>query len=151
MADPIQRGGVWWTQREDGSWLRWDESSTSWQPSADPPPPEQAGLPPVPPMPAGTGGYPATALGGPAVIPNYLVWAILVTIFCFLPTGIVAIVFASQVDSKLAAGDRAGALDSSNKARTWVIISAIAGLALGFAVCGLVTTTQNVHVDLINP
>ena len=100
-------------------------------------------------MPTGTGGYPAP-VGGPAVIPNYLVWAILVTIFCFLPTGIVAIVFASQVDGKLAAGDRAGALDSSNKARTWIIISAIVGLALGFAVCGILTTAPRFDVH-INP
>ena len=151
MADPIQRGGVWWTQREDGSWLRWDESSTSWQPSPDPPPPEAAGLPPVPPMPTGTGGYPVT-WGGPAAIPNYLVWAILVTIFCFLPTGIVAIVFASQVDSKLAAGDRAGALDSSNKARMWVIISAVAGIALGIVLAIVFAATTTVtHVDVNFP
>ena len=143
MADPIQRGGVWWTQREDGSWLRWDESSTSWQPSANPPPPEQAGLPPVPPMPAGTGGYPAPA-GGPAVIPNYLVWAILVTIFCFLPTGIAAIVFASQVGTKLAAGDRAGAIESSNKAKMWCIISAVVGavfVVIGIAIAASTSTT----------
>ena len=151
MADPIQRGGVWWTQREDGSWLRWDESSTSWQPSPDPPPPEAAGLPPVPPMPTGTGGYPAM-WGGPAAIPNDLVWALLVTIFCFLPTGIVAIVFASQVDSKLAAGDRAGALDSSNKARMWVIISAVAGIALGIVLAIVFAATTTVtHVDVNFP
>jgi len=101
-------------------------------------------------MPAGTGGYPTPA-GGPAVIPNYLVWAILVTIFCFLPTGIVAIVFSSQVDTKLAAGDRAGALDSSNKARMWVIISVVAGIALGIIVFSLIATTTVTHVDVNFP
>ena len=55
-------------------------------------------------MPVGTSGYPATPIGAQTPIPNYLVWSILVTIFCFLPTGIAAIVFSTQVDSKLAAG-----------------------------------------------
>jgi hypothetical protein len=58
------------------------------------------------------------------------VWAILVTLFCFLPTGIVAIVFASQVNTKLAAGDVAGAVESSNKAKMWTIISAVVGLVV---------------------
>jgi hypothetical protein len=149
VADPIQRGGEWWTQRDDGSWLRWDESSKSWQPSADPPPPEGAGLPPVPPMPTGTGGYPMTPIGAQATIPNYMIAAILVTIFCFLPTGIAAIVFASQVDTKLAAGDRAGALEASNKAKTWVIVSVVAGIVLGIGVFAIAfSDASSVHVDL---
>ena len=41
---------------------------------------------------------------------NYLVWAILTTLFCCLPLGIVSIVFAAQVDGKLASGDYAGAV-----------------------------------------
>ena len=43
-------------------------------------------------------------------VPNHLVWAILSTLFCCLPLGIVSIVFAAQVNGKLAAGDVAGAL-----------------------------------------
>ena len=54
-----------------------------------------------------------------ANIPNYLVQAILVTIFCCLPFGIVAIVFAAQVNGKIQAGDIAGAQDSSSKAKMW--------------------------------
>jgi len=42
------------------------------------------------------------------------VQAILCTLFCCLPFGIVAIVFAAQVDGKLAAGDYNGAVYSSN-------------------------------------
>ncbi len=37
--------------------------------------------------------------------PNYLVWAILCTIFCCLPLGIASIVFAAQVNGKYAGGD----------------------------------------------
>ncbi len=52
-------------------------------------------------------------------VPNYLVYAILCTVFCCLPLGIVAIVFAAQVNGKLAAGDYQGAVSYSDSARTW--------------------------------
>lgn len=59
-------------------------------------------------------------------VPNYLVWAILITVAslclcCIVGTipGIVAIVFASQVNSKLSAGDRAGAEQASKNAKLW--------------------------------
>jgi len=61
-------------------------------------------------------------------IPNYLVQSILVTIFCCLPFGIPAIVYASQVNGKLLAGDISGAQDSSDKARMWCWIALIVGL-----------------------
>lgn len=62
-------------------------------------------------------------------VPNYLVQAILVTVFCCLPFGIVSIVFAAQVNGKLSSGDYAGAQDMSNKARTWAWVSFWLGLA----------------------
>jgi hypothetical protein len=65
--------------------------------------------------------------------PNYLVWAILSTLFCCLPLGIASIVFAAQVNSKFAAGDVAGAQASSRKAKNFAIWSA----AIGFVVVGL--------------
>jgi hypothetical protein len=61
-------------------------------------------------------------------IPNHLVWAILATLFCCLPGGIVSIVYAAQVNGKIAAGDIAGARDSSDKAKKWAMWSAIAGV-----------------------
>lgn len=64
-------------------------------------------------------------------IPNYMVPAILSTICCCLPFGIVAIIFAAQVNSRLAVGDRAGALEASNKAKLFTWISVIAGLLGG--------------------
>jgi predicted secreted protein len=60
--------------------------------------------------------------------PNYLVWAILTTLFCCLPLGIPSIVFAAQVNSKYANGDVAGAMASSEKAKKFAIWSAIAGV-----------------------
>ena len=61
-------------------------------------------------------------------VPNYLVQAILTTIFCCLPLGIVSIVYAAQVNGKVLAGDRAGALESSRNARMWAWISFGSGL-----------------------
>ena len=83
--------------------------------STPPPPP-----PPPPPSPYGAPG----AQGTPPQ--NYLVWAILTTIFCCLPLGIASIVFSTQVNSKWALGDVAGAQDSSEKAMKFAIWSAIA-------------------------
>ncbi|WP_028658778.1 CD225/dispanin family protein [Nocardioides insulae] len=61
---------------------------------------------------------------------NHLVWAILTTIFCCLPFGIVSIVFAAQVNGKWAAGDLVGAQESSRKAKMWAIISAVVGVVV---------------------
>jgi hypothetical protein len=76
------------------------------------------------------GGFPPGGGGGPGgpPPPNHLVWAILSTLFCCLPLGIVSIVFAAQVNSKHAVGDMAGALDSSRKAKNFAIWSAVATL-----------------------
>ena len=53
---------------------------------------------------------------------NWLVESILVTIFCCLPFGIAGIVFASQVNSKAAAGDYTGAMEASRNAAKWTKI-----------------------------
>lgn len=58
--------------------------------------------------------------------PNHLVWAILTTLFCCLPLGVVSIVYAAQVNTKWQMGDVAGAHESSNKAKQFAIWSAIA-------------------------
>jgi hypothetical protein len=78
---------------------------------------------PATPPPTGIALPPGTA------VQNYLVFAILATVFCCLPTGIPAIVYAAQVNSKLQAGDLAGAQTASNNAKMWCWISF--GLGLG--------------------
>lgn len=62
------------------------------------------------------------------VVSNNLVWAILSTIFCCLPLGIVSIINAAKVNGLLAAGDIAGARDASEKAKKWAIWAALAGV-----------------------
>jgi heme/copper-type cytochrome/quinol oxidase subunit 2 len=77
--------------------------------------------PPPPPQSFGGGG----AQGAPP--PNYLVWAILSTVLCCLPLGVASIVFSTQVNSKWAMGDVAGAQEASEKAKKFAMWGAIAG------------------------
>jgi hypothetical protein len=100
--------------------------------------------PPPPPMPA------YGALGAQAAPPpNYLVWAILSTVLCCLPLGIASIVFSTQVNSKWAMGDVAGAQAASDKARKFAMWAAILGVILNvlvgvlLAVGGLSTSSRN--------
>ena len=72
---------------------------------------------------------------------NHLVLAILSTVFGFLccsginlPFGIVAIVFASQVNGKYASGDVQGAMSSAKQAKIWGWIS-MGLVILGFILC----------------
>lgn len=68
--------------------------------------------------------------GGGTPPPNYLVPAIIVTLCCCLIGGIVAIINATQVNTKWAAGDYEGAQKASDNAKLWVMLSAGIGLAV---------------------
>lgn len=111
-------------------------------PPPPPPPPAQSYTPPsytpaqqsyTPPPP------PRPPVG--EQIPNYLWQSIVVTLCCCLPLGVVAIIFAAQVNSKLAAGDVAGARDASDKAKLFcwigfglgIVANIIMGLMYGAA------------------
>lgn len=67
----------------------------------------------------------------PEHVPSYLAQAILVTLLCCMPFGIVAIVYASQASGRQSAGDYAGAREASGKAKTWCWVSFGCGLAVG--------------------
>jgi len=91
--------------------------------------PLQAYVPPPPSPPVQTPGTvpPQQPYTGEQ-IPNYLWQSIVCTVLglmcCLsLPFGIVAIVFSTQVNSKLAYGDIVGAKDSSNKAKIFCWVS----------------------------
>lgn len=59
---------------------------------------------------------------------NYLVWAILSTVLCCLPLGIVSIVYSNKVSSLWAQGQYGAAQAASASAKKWAMISAIVGV-----------------------
>ena len=71
-------------------------------------------------------------------VPNHMVGAILTALFCCQIGGIVAIVYAAQVNSKLARGDIEGARAASKTANTWIMVSIITGVLFGviYAIIG---------------
>lgn len=87
-----------------------------------------------PPMWQGAVGMPA----GMAKPPSYFGWSIVAMLLC-LPSGIVSIVYANQVDKFWAAGNVAGAQTASKNARTWMIIS----IALGFILLMMVAASAS--------
>ena len=120
-------------------------------PSPEPPAPPIAEL--MPPTPATAGvaplGAPARKVSAPpppqpvAAVPGrnagfgtasrpktYLMEAIVATLLCCLPFGIVAIVYAAQVDSKFKAGDYQGAQKAAHSAKTWYHVALISGLVI---------------------
>ena len=59
----------------------------------------------------------------PPHVPNRLVWAILVTIFCCIPFGIVSIVYAAKVNGMVTRGNIGDARQASKKAKTWAWVA----------------------------
>lgn len=122
--------------RPEGSWApgpdpthdrhsAWDEPDPIAHPTQHlphlPPPSQQ---PPVAYPYAAAPAWPQAGGQPPAwVAPpnNHLVWAILVTLFCFFPFGIVAIIKATSVNTLWAQGRWAEAQTASASARTWSI------------------------------
>lgn len=60
--------------------------------------------------------------------PTFLIWSILVTIFCCFIPGIIAIIFSSMVSSKYYAGDIPGSRRASRQAEIWIIVSVVLGV-----------------------
>ncbi|CQD04103.1 interferon-induced transmembrane protein [Mycobacterium lentiflavum] len=75
-------------------------------------------------------GWPAQQPGawpGQQEPDNYLVWAILCTVLCCLPFGIISLVYSNKVSGLWAQGRVAEAQEASSNAKKWAIIGAIAG------------------------
>jgi hypothetical protein len=62
---------------------------------------------------------------------SYLVWAILCTVLCCLPLGIVSIVYSTKVSGLWSQGRYAEAQAASDNAKKWAIIGAIVGAVVG--------------------
>jgi Interferon-induced transmembrane protein len=103
------------------------EGSPEWQ--GQPPQPGWQGQPPQP----GWQGQPPSGWApqpgwpGQQEPDNYLVWAILCTVLCCLPLGIVSIVYSTRVSGLWSQGRYAEAQAASDNAKKWAIISAIVG------------------------
>ncbi|KJE21939.1 Interferon-induced transmembrane protein [Frankia torreyi] len=104
--------------------------------SGDPGHPRYADSPGTTGWPDGSGqpgGWPQPEPGGAVATPaadrpirTYLWQSLVATLLCCLPTGIVAIVYATQTQTRLQTGNLAGAREASGRARRWCIISLIA-------------------------
>ena len=124
--------------------LVWEEGMAEWTPAQNVPEVSAGSAPAASPAAgslvtpqAGAGPPMASAMPQQAAapvahqhIPNYLVPAILVTIFCCWPFGIPAIVFAAKVDGMVSRGDIAEALEASNKAKTWTWVAFGCGMLI---------------------
>lgn len=62
---------------------------------------------------------------------NYMVWAILSTILCCVPFGIVSIVYAGKVNGLWDQGQYVQAKDAADKAKMWAMIAAGGGVLAG--------------------
>jgi len=113
--------------RANAQTLAQAEGGVEWKPLGQYPEFAPAAPPPFTP-PTPPGAPPAPTFQPRQHVHSYLVPAILSTICCCLPFGIVAIVFAAQVNAKLQAGDMQGALEASQKAKTWVWLAVAFGL-----------------------
>lgn len=86
-------------------------------------------FPPPPPPP----GTPYSGYSQPPAAPkpsNNLALAIVSTVLCCWPLGIVSIVYAAKVDGHWSAGRYREAVDASRKARNWAIASIVTVVVL---------------------
>jgi len=68
---------------------------------------------------------------------TYLVWAVLVSVLCFLPLGLVAVVYGLQASRAVTDGDLARARRRGRVARRWVIASLIVGILVDLVLAGV--------------
>jgi len=90
---------------------------------------------------------PPPAPGQPVQQPsNHLVFAILTTVFCCLPLGVVSIVKASQVNGLWAQGRYPEAQQSADSAKKWARWSLIAGVVV-LVIYGILFATGALNMD----
>ena len=89
-------------------------------------------------------GQPSYGYGQPGIMSSkpdsHMVGAILTTLFCCLPAGIVSIIYAAKVDTLYRAGDYNGALTASSSAKFWMWLSIGLSVVLGLLFVALAVT-----------
>jgi len=81
----------------------------------------------------------------PGVVASHIAPAILVTLCCCQPFGIIAIVFGAQVSGRLSAGDLPGAQSASRTALMWCWLGVGFGLLSCLAGSGLALLSSAAH------
>ena len=89
-------------------------------------------------------GYPRYDQGEPVNWVPYLILAIISTICCCPPFGIVAIVFAAKINSATYAGNNEEARRAARNAKIWIIVAFVVGLlvelfSMAFGVIGSIS------------
>ena len=97
----------------------------------------QPGPNPYQPSNYGNLGPPQGQFYPPGTVKNYLVESILALIFCGHLLAIPALIFASQVNGKLAQGDYNGAVQASNNAKLWLTIAVSIAVVCNLGGCCL--------------
>ncbi|XP_077624600.1 proline rich transmembrane protein 1B [Crocuta crocuta] len=119
----------------------WERDPGRWEWALYPPPPA-APLYPAPATPPifasfpvynspvpGVPGVPGPAAGWHRPLPkDYMMESVLVTLFCCLLTGLIAIVYSHETRAALSRGDLAQAEEASRKARSLVLFSLLFGV-----------------------
>jgi Interferon-induced transmembrane protein len=119
---PYEGSPEWQGQQQPG----WQGQQPDWQ--GQPWQGQQPGWPAQQPA-----GWPGQQPGWPGhrEPDNYLVWAILTTVLCCLPLGIVSIIYSTKVSGLWSQGRYAEAQAAADSAKKWAIIAAIVGAVIG--------------------
>jgi hypothetical protein len=119
---PYEGSPEWQGQQQPG----WQGQQPDWQ--GQPWQGQQPGWPAQQPA-----GWPGQQPGWPGQREpdNYLVWAILTTVLCCLPLGIVSIIYSTKVSGLWSQGRYAEAQAAADSAKKWAIIAAIVGAVIG--------------------
>jgi Interferon-induced transmembrane protein len=129
------------------------EGSPGWQGQQ----PSWQGYPAQPSQPPPPGWHgPQPGWHGQPEPDNHLVWAILCTVLCCLPFGIVSLVYSNKVSGLWRQGRHAEAQAAADNAKKWAIIGAIVGgviavmivilwVSLAVYVSNLPTTTTTTY------
>lgn len=124
--------------------LVWCEGMTQWLPAENVPDLMDIFPPSV------AGSHSSSSNHVPMPPQSYMWLAILTTLLCCLPTGIVSIVYASKVDSCWNVGDYEGAYKNSRYARNWGIAGALSSVIVALAYIVLIMVAALSPFALIN-
>lgn len=80
----------------------------------------------------------------------YMIFAILCTLLCCLPLGIVGIVYAAKINSLQKVGDVAGAKEAAKKAKIFTIIGAVGGLIISIIYLALFVFAGDATSDIVD-